>query len=289
MAWHARDPRGAALPDGGGGGGPALQAARPGLGAGLPGRRRARSAPRARLVTDVESVLHFAELGVVLLLFLIGLELQPPRLWELRTPRLRAAAARRSALTGAVLAGRRAGARALLAGGARRRARALAAPRRPSRCSCSAEKNELRPRHGRDRLRHPPLPGPGGDPAARAAARARRPRAARATRAWVPLAKARRGSSVCSSAWSGRPLRAAARLPAGRLGAQPGGLHRPALLLVVGTALSGQRRSGSRWRWGRSSPACCSRTRSTATSSRRTSSRSRGCCWGCSSSRWACR
>jgi glutathione-regulated potassium-efflux system protein KefB len=32
----------------------------------------------------VESILHFAELGVVLLLFLIGLELQPSRLWELR-------------------------------------------------------------------------------------------------------------------------------------------------------------------------------------------------------------
>jgi glutathione-regulated potassium-efflux system protein KefB len=32
----------------------------------------------------VESTLHFAEFGVVLLLFLIGLELQPSRLWELR-------------------------------------------------------------------------------------------------------------------------------------------------------------------------------------------------------------
>jgi glutathione-regulated potassium-efflux system ancillary protein KefC len=35
-------------------------------------------------VSDVESTLHFAEFGVVLLLFLIGLELQPSRLWELR-------------------------------------------------------------------------------------------------------------------------------------------------------------------------------------------------------------
>ncbi|MDY7226657.1 monovalent cation:proton antiporter-2 (CPA2) family protein [Hyalangium rubrum] len=35
-------------------------------------------------VSDVESILHFAEFGVVLLLFLIGLELQPSRLWELR-------------------------------------------------------------------------------------------------------------------------------------------------------------------------------------------------------------
>jgi len=38
-----------------------------------------------RLIPDVEEVGHLAELGVVLLLFLIGLELQPRRLWELRT------------------------------------------------------------------------------------------------------------------------------------------------------------------------------------------------------------
>src|SRR5687767_11806400 len=37
-----------------------------------------------RLIPDVESVLHLAELGVVLLLFVIGLELKPSRLWELR-------------------------------------------------------------------------------------------------------------------------------------------------------------------------------------------------------------
>ncbi len=36
------------------------------------------------LVGDVESILHFAEIGVVLLLFIIGLELQPTRLWILR-------------------------------------------------------------------------------------------------------------------------------------------------------------------------------------------------------------
>jgi glutathione-regulated potassium-efflux system protein KefB len=37
-----------------------------------------------RAVSDVENILHFAEFGVVFLLFLIGLELQPSRLWELR-------------------------------------------------------------------------------------------------------------------------------------------------------------------------------------------------------------
>ncbi|MDV6237701.1 monovalent cation:proton antiporter-2 (CPA2) family protein [Leptospira ellisii] len=38
------------------------------------------------LVTDVENILHLSEFGVVLLLFLIGLELKPQRLWVLRRP-----------------------------------------------------------------------------------------------------------------------------------------------------------------------------------------------------------
>ena len=36
------------------------------------------------LVRNVEAILHFAELGVVLMLFLVGLELEPRRLWNLR-------------------------------------------------------------------------------------------------------------------------------------------------------------------------------------------------------------
>ncbi|NRF68085.1 glutathione-regulated potassium-efflux system protein KefC [Aquincola sp. S2] len=38
------------------------------------------------LVTDPQSMLHFAEFGVVLMLFLVGLELEPRRLWALRRP-----------------------------------------------------------------------------------------------------------------------------------------------------------------------------------------------------------
>jgi glutathione-regulated potassium-efflux system ancillary protein KefC len=38
------------------------------------------------LVSEVQDVLHFAEFGVVLMLFLIGLELEPRRLWSLRRP-----------------------------------------------------------------------------------------------------------------------------------------------------------------------------------------------------------
>ncbi|MCP3023320.1 glutathione-regulated potassium-efflux system protein KefC [Cupriavidus basilensis] len=37
-----------------------------------------------RLVTNVESILHFSEFGVVLMMFVIGLELEPKKLWALR-------------------------------------------------------------------------------------------------------------------------------------------------------------------------------------------------------------
>jgi len=39
-----------------------------------------------KLITNVEDILHFSEFGVVLMLFLIGLELQPGKLWEMRRP-----------------------------------------------------------------------------------------------------------------------------------------------------------------------------------------------------------
>ncbi|MEM0952626.1 MAG: monovalent cation:proton antiporter-2 (CPA2) family protein [Pseudomonadota bacterium] len=42
-----------------------------------------------RLVPDPDKVLHVAEFGVVLLLFVIGLELRPARLWAMRTTILR--------------------------------------------------------------------------------------------------------------------------------------------------------------------------------------------------------
>ncbi|MBB5017875.1 glutathione-regulated potassium-efflux system ancillary protein KefC/glutathione-regulated potassium-efflux system protein KefB [Chitinivorax tropicus] len=39
-----------------------------------------------KLIDNVEQVLHVSELGVILLLFVIGLELEPSRLWVLRRP-----------------------------------------------------------------------------------------------------------------------------------------------------------------------------------------------------------
>ncbi|MGI9316492.1 MAG: monovalent cation:proton antiporter-2 (CPA2) family protein [bacterium] len=38
------------------------------------------------LISNVEDILHFSEFGVVLLLFLIGLELEPRKLWNMRRP-----------------------------------------------------------------------------------------------------------------------------------------------------------------------------------------------------------
>jgi monovalent cation:proton antiporter-2 (CPA2) family protein len=39
-----------------------------------------------KLIGDAQSTLHFAEFGVVLLLFLVGLELNPARVWAMRRP-----------------------------------------------------------------------------------------------------------------------------------------------------------------------------------------------------------
>ncbi|BES63737.1 glutathione-regulated potassium-efflux system protein KefC [Gottschalkiaceae bacterium SANA] len=38
------------------------------------------------LISDVETVMHFTEFGVVMMLFLVGLELKPSLLWEMRIP-----------------------------------------------------------------------------------------------------------------------------------------------------------------------------------------------------------
>jgi glutathione-regulated potassium-efflux system protein KefB len=38
------------------------------------------------LISDVEAVMHFSEFGVVMMLFLIGLELNPKKLWQMRRP-----------------------------------------------------------------------------------------------------------------------------------------------------------------------------------------------------------
>ena len=38
------------------------------------------------LIGDIEAIMHFTEFGVVMMLFLVGLELKPSLLWQMRTP-----------------------------------------------------------------------------------------------------------------------------------------------------------------------------------------------------------
>tara|TARA_R110002096_G_scaffold75732_19_gene178941 strand:- start:7516 stop:9375 length:1860 start_codon:yes stop_codon:yes gene_type:complete len=60
--------------------------------------------PFFKLITDAESILKVAELGVVLLLFVIGLELKPSRLWSMRRDIFGLGSAQ-VVLTGAALSG----------------------------------------------------------------------------------------------------------------------------------------------------------------------------------------
>jgi CPA2 family monovalent cation:H+ antiporter-2/glutathione-regulated potassium-efflux system protein KefB len=86
-----------------------------------------------RLVTNVEEIRAISELGVVMLLFLIGLELRPQRLWVMRKAVFALGPAQFVASTAAIAAlAYAAGAREPLLS-----APALPYPRPPSFCRCS--------------------------------------------------------------------------------------------------------------------------------------------------------
>ncbi len=98
-------------------------------------------------VYQVDSILHFAEFGVVILLFLIGLELRPKRLWTMRGALFGAGGAQ-FAITGVLLC-----LLAVLAGLERHHALlvglALALSSTAFAIQVLEEKQELRRRHGR--------------------------------------------------------------------------------------------------------------------------------------------
>ncbi len=100
-----------------------------------------------RLVTDVEAISHLAEFGVVLLLFIIGLELQPARLWSARW-RILGLGGAQVGLTAAVL-----GAIAMTAGVNVKTAiilsLALALSSTAFVLQTLAERNQLATKHGR--------------------------------------------------------------------------------------------------------------------------------------------
>ena len=100
------------------------------------------------LIGEVKATLQFAEFGVVLLLFLVGLELQPARLWLLRRPVFGLGGAQ-VALSAAILAAVGLGLglswRAALVAGF-----ALAMSSTALVLSALAERRQLGARHGRD-------------------------------------------------------------------------------------------------------------------------------------------
>lgn len=99
------------------------------------------------LVDDEQEILHFAELGVVLLLFVIGLELQPLRLWAMRRA-VFGLGGGQFALTAATLAGL-AFALGLPLEAAVVAGLALSLSSTAFALQALAERNELTTRHGR--------------------------------------------------------------------------------------------------------------------------------------------
>ena len=102
------------------------------------------------LITDADAILHFAEFGVILLLFVIGLELKPARLWELRKPVFGLGGAQ------VLLSALAIGAIAMLLGQPWRLAMvigfALALSSTAMVLQTLAERHQLTDRHGRDGL-----------------------------------------------------------------------------------------------------------------------------------------
>ena len=151
-------------------------------------------------VYEVSSVLHFAEFGVVLLLFLIGLELRPKRLWAMRAAIFGLGGAQ-VAITGAAAGRHRPGLRPRLAGGAVRRPRAVAVVDglRPAGAGGEGRAGAAPRPHG---VRRAAVPGPGGHPADRADAAVRRHGAERRAPDGGPVRAARRSASSCWWWWS---------------------------------------------------------------------------------------
>ena len=119
-------------------------------GAGLPHRRHAARPEHDRLVFSdykAQEILHFAEFGVVLLLFLIGLELRPKRLWAMRNAVFGLGSAQ------VLLTGAARGASACWSASPGRQRSSPAwrcrCRRPPSPCRCWRRRGDLATRHGR--------------------------------------------------------------------------------------------------------------------------------------------
>ncbi len=275
---------------------PLAQRLGPRVGARLPaGRRRHRPVrPLGCSAPAAQDVMHFAEFGVVMMLFVIGLELQPALLWRLRGPIL-GLGGLQVTLTTLVVGGRRHG-RWACRGSPRARHRHDALALVHGHRAADAER-EGPAEDGRraERVRGAAVPGHRRHPDARhlpaAGERRRRGRSRRVG------ARARRWSSNLPAWGQTLAVLAAVGLVVGGGRFVLGPVFRQiartrlreiftaaALLLVDRHRAADDARSACRPRSAPSSPASCSPTASTATSSRATSIRSRACCSGCSSS-----
>lgn len=236
-----------------------------------------------RLVTDAESILHFAEIGVVLMLFVIGLELDPQRLWKLRAS-VFGGGALQMVVCG-VLIGLSCMSLGLRWQVAELIGMTLALSSTAIAMQAMNERNLTVTQLGRSAF----------------AVLLFQDIAAIPLVAMIPLLAASGGSTtlgafalsalkvagalalvVALGRYLTRPMLRLSRAPACVKSSAP---WRCSWCLASGCCW---KRSGCRWRWGPSLPACCWRARSTATPWRATLNRLRGCCWGCFLSASAC-
>ena len=237
-----------------------------------------------RLVTDAEAILHFAEIGVVLVLFVIGLELDPQRLWKLRASVFGGGALQMVAcgvLIGlfCMLLGLRWQVAELIG-------MTLALSSTAIAMQAMNERNLTVSQMGRSAF----------------AVLLFQDIAAIPLVAMIPLLAASGGAtSLVAFALSALKVAAALALVVA-LGRY---LTRPLLRFVARSGCAKcsapwrcswssaldccWRKSGCRWRWGRFSPGCCWPAPSIVMRWRAISSRLKGCCWGCSLSASACR
>jgi glutathione-regulated potassium-efflux system protein KefB len=225
-------------------------------------------------ISDVDEILHFSELGVVFLMFIIGLELNPAKLWRLRSSIFGVGAAQvmlSAAILGGLLMTTGFSWQAAVVGGI-----GLAMSSTAMALQLMREKGMSRSESGQlgfsvllfqDLAVIPAL-------------------------ALVPLLAGSADEHVNWLTVGMKVLAFAGMLIGGRY------LLRPVFRFIASSG-SGKcslpprccwssdrpclwRRWGCRWRWVPLSPACCWRKASIATNWRSLSIRSRGCCLGCS-------
>ena len=221
-----------------------------------------------RLVTDAESILHFAEIGVVLMLFVIGLELDPQRLWKLRAS-VFGGGALQMVVCG-VLIGLFCMSLGLRWQVAELIGMTLALSSTAIAMQAMNERNLTVTQLGRSAF----------------AVLLFQDIAAIPLVAMIPLLAASGGSTTLG-AFALSALKVAGALALvvvlGRYLRAPACVKSSAPWPCSCCLASGccWKRLGCRWRWGHSWPGCCWRARSTATLSKAILNRLRGCCWGC--------